>query len=142
VPLDRASGVFRVPFRRLDEQSGLVIVIEAEARVLQQETWVSYVADADGDPFGRMNERVASAVGQRLEARRTEVEQGMLRDNPELANDRQALRDRVDAFLADHLADIIADAFDQLNAADFARETGTALAEDFAYRLVAARIEP
>jgi hypothetical protein len=140
VPLERLRGEFTIPFRRLSESVGLVIVVDAELRVVQQETWIAYFSRARGDPFARLNERVASAVQQTIQARRSDLEQALLRENPALANNRQELRDQVDARLADHLAEIIAEAFDQLNASGLARDTGVELVETFTYRLVPARI--
>lgn len=140
VPLDRLRGEFTIPFRRIDESTGLVIVVDAELQVVQQETWIAYFARARGDPFVRLNERVASAVQQTIQARRSDLEQALLRENPALANNRQELRDQIDLRLADHLAELIAEAFDQLNAGGLARETGAELVENFTYRLVPARI--
>jgi hypothetical protein len=140
VPLERLRGEFTIPFRRLSESVGLVIVVDAELRVVQQETWIAFFSGARGDPFARLNERVASAVQQTIQARRSDLEQALLRENPALANNRQELRDQVDARLADHLAELIAEAFDQLNASGLARDTGVELVENFTYRLVPARI--
>ncbi|MER3406558.1 MAG: hypothetical protein C4289_16490 [Chloroflexota bacterium] len=140
VPLERLRGEFTIPFRRISENVGLVIVVDAELRVVQQETWIAYFVRARGDPFARLNERVASAVQQTIQSRRSDLEQALLRDNPALANNRQELRDQVDARLADHLAEMIAEAFDQLNSSGLARDTGAALGENFTYRLVPARI--
>ncbi len=140
VPLDRLRGEFAIPFRRIDESTGLVIVVDAELRVVQQETWIAYFARSSGAPFTRLNERVASAVQQTIQSRRSDLEQALLRENPALANNRQELRDQVDLRLADHLAELIAEAFDQLNTSGLARETGAELVEDFTYRLVPARI--